>query len=75
MARKKYWSIKPILEYDAEYNAVLGARTNGKSYGIKEFLLQEAWKDHEKPETERKGKFCYIRRYKDSDVFDKIFEK
>ena len=65
MARKKYWSIYPILEYDAEYNAVLGARTNGKSYGIKEFLLKEVWKDHDKPESERKGKFCYIRRYKD----------
>lgn len=53
--RKKYYDMTKLMSIDAQYYMPLGARTNGKSYQAKKFVLTCAWK---------KGlKFVYLRRY------------
>lgn len=55
--KKKYYRLNNILKTGAEYMMLLGMRSNGKSYAVKEFLLNEAYKNGKK--------FVYLRRYKD----------
>lgn len=56
MARKKqeYYSLKNILENDCQYNIILGMRSNGKSYSVKEHVIKEA--------IEHNKKFMLLRR-------------
>ena len=35
MAKKEYYSSAEILKKDAQYNLIIGERSNGKSYDIK----------------------------------------
>lgn len=52
---KKYYDLTPILELDCEYNVILGERTNGKSFAVKDHILRDSLM----------GKyFCYVRRWK-----------
>lgn len=55
--KKKYYSLKNILKYNAQYNILIGQRSNGKSYAVKEKILKDAYNDI--------GKFVYMRRYKE----------
>jgi len=55
--KKKYYRLDSILKTNAEYLMLLGMRSNGKSYAVKEFLLEKAFNENEK--------FVYLRRYKD----------
>lgn len=32
--KKEYWDIVPIMSYGADYNVVIGERSNGKTYGV-----------------------------------------
>ena len=57
MATKKYYSLENILKHNAQYNILLGMRSNGKSYAVKYHVLQKAYN--------HKGNFIYMRRYKD----------
>lgn len=34
MARKKFYSLKPILSKNAQYNVIFGERSNGKTYSV-----------------------------------------
>lgn len=52
-----YWDIRPIKGTKADFNLVIGQRTNGKTYGC----LKEALTEYKK--TERR--FVYIRRWHD----------
>ena len=53
---KEYYSNKKILEKNAEYNIILGERSNGKSYCIKmEQCLKKAVK-------QEKSNFVIIKR-------------
>lgn len=54
---KKYYSLKKILEVDAVYNIIYGKRSNGKSYAVKHFSVQNAINNPDKE------KFVYLRRY------------
>ena len=54
---KRYYRLTKILTYKAQYNILLGMRSNGKSYAVKEFVLKNAY--------EGKGQFVYMRRYQD----------
>lgn len=38
----KYYSLKEINKKEAQYNIILGMRSNGKSYAVKEHLVKEA---------------------------------
>lgn len=57
MIKQKFYNNKKILEKDANYNILLGERSNGKSYCIKEYCVRNAFQG--------KGKFIYLRRYRD----------
>lgn len=53
--KQKYVRLDGLLKVDAEYNILLGERSNGKSYCVKEFVLKNFKKSG--------GKFIYLRRY------------
>lgn len=41
MAKNKYYSLKAILEREALYNIIIGERSNGKTYSVEEYGLQQ----------------------------------
>lgn len=55
MPKIKYYRLDNILAKDAEYNIILGQRSNGKSYAVKEHCVTESWNDSNK-------KFIVLRR-------------
>ena len=64
--KPKYVSIKNMLKIPWHFGILLGQRSNGKSYAVKEHCLWEAFNDPDK------HKFVYLRRWqidvKGSDV-------
>lgn len=55
--KKKYYDIKPLLKLEAEYNIIMGERSNGKTYSVLNTMLEHFLK------TGEYG--VYIRRYAD----------
>ena len=53
--KNNYYSLKKIKSLDAEYNILLGMRSNGKSYAVKEEVLKNAYLKDES--------FVYLRRW------------
>lgn len=45
MAKSKYWDIHPILSKHAKYNVIFGERSNGKTYGVLNYGLEQYF-DH-----------------------------
>jgi hypothetical protein len=45
MAKQKYYRLDKILKTDAQYYLLLGERSNGKSYAVKEYALRQAWNE------------------------------
>lgn len=45
MAKTKYWDIHPILSKHAKYNVIFGERSNGKTYGVLQYGLEQYF-DH-----------------------------
>lgn len=45
MSKQKYYSVTNIKRKNADYNLLLGERSNGKSYAVKEEVLINAWND------------------------------
>lgn len=43
MRKQKFYSIRNLLKENADYNILLGERSNGKSYSVKEYCLGEAY--------------------------------
>ena len=67
-----YWDIQQPLKYNALFNFIVGARGVGKTYGCKEFCIDNYFADG--------SQFVYVRRYKDElsgikNFFDDISEK
>ena len=58
----KYWDIYPILSKQAQYNIILGERSNGKTYGTLKYCLEEYFSNGDE--------FAYIRRW-DEDLVGK----
>lgn len=54
---KKYYSLKKILAEKADYNMIIGERSNGKTFAVLEYILSDYVKN------KRQG--AYIRRWKD----------
>ena len=50
MAKKKeqYYSLSRILKTNAQYYFLIGERSNGKSYAVKEECVKSSYKDKEK---------------------------
>lgn len=40
MGKEKFYSLKNILEYDADYNIIYGERSNGKTTSVLDFALE-----------------------------------
>lgn len=55
MPRIKYYSLDNILAKNAEYNIILGKRSNGKSYAVKHHCVKAAWENEN-------HKFIVLRR-------------
>lgn len=51
----KYYSLENILKRDSEYNIILGQRSNGKSYAVKNHCIKKAWNNS-------KERFIVLRR-------------
>lgn len=67
----KWYSLKRILGYDVKYRVIVGERSNGKTYAIKQRVIQKYF--------ENKEQFMYIRRTHDEitrglmkELFDDI---
>lgn len=56
----KYYSLKPILDRDCTYNVIFGERSNGKTYAVLKYALENY--------TEGKGQFAYVRRWKEDVI-------
>ena len=55
----RYWNINPILSTKSDINLIIGQRSNGKTYGVCKYFLQQYKKT--------KKRFVYIRRW-DEDI-------
>jgi len=66
--KQQYYSLDKILKVQAEYNIILGERSNGKSYAIKKYAIEQAWKD---PVNSR---FVVMRRW-DTEIKPKYMEQ
>ena len=58
--KKNYYSLKKILSYNADYNLIIGERSNGKTYSVLKYCIEQYQKTG--------GKFVYIRRWKEDIV-------
>lgn len=57
MAKQIFYTLTRILEILAQFYMLLGERSNGKSFSVKEYCLREAY--------EKGNEFVYVRRWKE----------
>lgn len=66
---KKYYRLDKILPYNCDYNLILGMRSNGKSYAIKEHCIKQAFDTalHPDPNADPRfaNRFILLRRQVD----------
>lgn len=70
---QKYYRLNNLLQHRADYNILLGERSNGKSYAVKECMLWEAYNECDYNEFINNGKrvpkdrfmFGYLRRWRE----------
>jgi len=65
VSKKHYYSLKKILAEKADYNIIIGERSNGKTYACLKYIVEDFYK------TGKQG--AYIRRWKD-DIIGKRAE-
>lgn len=65
--KQKYYRLDNILKLKASYNILLGERSNGKSYAVKEHAVKRAWKSDE-------HRFIILRRW-DTDIKPSLVEQ
>ena len=56
MSKQKYYDLGPILSKNCNYNIIYGMRSNGKSYAVKKYCVEQALKDRH---------FVYLRRWRE----------
>ena len=73
MGKIKYWDIKNILSKHAIYNVIFGERSNGKTYGVLQYALEQYFTGN--------GKLAIIRRWEEdfrgkqaSTMFDSLIQ-
>ena len=47
MKKQKFYRLTEILKHNAQYNLLLGERSNGKSYSVKEYCVEKAYNNDE----------------------------
>lgn len=79
MSKINFYKLDSILKKKAQYNMIIGERSNGKTYAVLEYVVKQYF--------ENKGTFAYVRRWHEdvigrraNDVFsalihDKVIEK
>lgn len=60
--KEKYYSLKNILSEKADYNMIIGERSNGKTYACLKYCLEDFYKNG--------NEFVYLRRW-DEDIKSK----
>ena len=63
----KYYNLKNILNKNADYNLIIGERSNGKTYACLKWCLEQY------VNSDYKKQFAYIRRWHD-DIIGKRAE-
>ena len=65
--KQKYYNIENLLKQKAEYNILLGERSNGKSYAVKYMCLWEAYHkaDYLTKKPKARYQLGYIRRWRE----------
>ena len=53
-SRMQYVTVEPLLKLDCHYNLIIGERSNGKSYSVLKYALQQYYKDG--------SQLAYVRR-------------
>lgn len=73
MGKDKFWNIRNILSRNAQYNVIFGERSNGKTYGVLQYGIEQYF--------ENGGKLAIIRRWEEdfrgkqaSTMFDALIE-
>lgn len=72
MPKLKYYDFEPLYATDADYLLLLGKRSNGKSYAVKNKLIKRAWEDEK-----GNSKFVFVRRYEADlkpNLIDRYFQ-
>lgn len=71
MKKTKYYSLNKILEKNCTYNVIFGERSNGKTYSVLKYGLEQFCKNH--------GQIAIVRRWKEditgkraSDIFSAL---
>ena len=39
--KQKYYDLNPILKLDADYNIIFGERSNGKTYAVLKYMIEQ----------------------------------
>jgi hypothetical protein len=65
--KQKYYRLDSINKLKAAYNILLGERSNGKSYAVKEFSVMRAWESDEQ-------RFIMLRRW-ETDIKPSLVEQ
>ena len=56
MSKQRYYDLGPILSKGCNYNIIYGMRSNGKSYAVKKYCVEQALKGRH---------FVYLRRWRE----------
>ena len=69
--KQKFYSLKHILDKDCVYNVIFGERSNGKTYAVLKYAIEQYFKTG--------GQFAIVRRWQEdirgrraSDIFSAI---
>ena len=65
--KQKYYRLDSINKIKAAYNILLGERSNGKSYAVKEYAVMRAWESDEQ-------RFIMLRRW-ETDIKPSLVEQ
>ena len=73
MAKNKFWNINNILSRNAIYNVIFGERSNGKTYGVLQYALEQYFSGN--------GRVGIVRRWEEdfrgkqaSTMFDSLID-
>lgn len=73
LLKNKYYSLKPILSYNAQYNIIIGERSNGKTYSCLKYAIQQYWKFGKQTAILRREREDFIGR-RASTMFDALVD-
>ena len=60
LMKEKFYSLDNILSKNATYNVIFGERSNGKSYAVLDYALEQFWK--------RRAQLAIVRRWSDDFI-------